>query len=212
MLGFGVWPHWALHMPLSHLSLFFSMLCSLTLDVSVPLSSSLSSSIYSFLPTSGSSHEGLGLNPMLGFGVWPHWALHMPLSHLSLFSQCYVPSLLTCLSLCLPPSHPPSIPSSLPLCLSSSLSSSLPFSLFPLVPLPFYPLYPPLCVSHPFSLFDFFKISLSLSLYLSIYLSLSLSLSSLSFPLCNVKFCICFSGERYSFPHVKFFLLSKKPS
>ena len=97
---------------------------------------------------------------------------HASLSSISLFSQCYVPSLLTCLSLCLPPSHPPSISSSLPLCLSSSLSSSLPFSLSPLAPLLFYPLFPPLCVSHPFSLYMIFFKSLCLSLSLSLSLSL----------------------------------------
>ena len=142
MLGFGVWPHWALHMPLSHLSLFFSMLCSLTLDVSVPLSSSLSSSIYSFLPTS-----------------------------LSVF-----------LSVCLP------------LCLPLCLSLCFPWSLFLFI----------LC----------FPLSVCLTpfLYLIFSKSLSLSLSPLSFPLCNVNCCICFSGERYSFPHANFFLLKKKPS
>ena len=106
------------------------------------------------------------------------------------------------LDLSVPPVFLPLI---LPLFLPLYLSVCLPLCL-PLCPPLCLPLCLPLCP--PWSLF--FLSSVSLSLYVSPLLSVwSLSLF---IPLCNVKLSICFSGERYSFPHIELFLLKKKPS
>ena len=95
------------------------------------------------------------LSLSLSLSLYPSLYPSLSLSHLSLFFSMLcsltldlsVP-LSSSLSSSLNSFLSTSLSSSLYSSLSSSLSSSLPASLSPLVPLPFYPLFPSLCMSH----------------------------------------------------------------